>query len=197
MKKGVLAGVLIAALFAGCQEQKTKKQIEKLLSEAIVVPPGIKQVLLGRDTVLVKDGSAAARLVIYTDSLSCSTCRLSFMFEYNDILTLHEESGGKFEPIFIFSPKAGQSDQIRNTLLLNRFDYPILLDEKGLFPAANPHIPTDKEFHTFLLDHNGNIVLTGNPISNPALWELYKEQIRTMIDNRKDRREKQENRPLI
>ena len=182
MKRGLLACVLIAALIAGCQEQKTKKQIERLLSEAIVVPPGIKQVLLGRDTLLADDGRAAARLVIYTDSLSCSTCRLSFMFEYNDILTLHEESGGEFEPIFIFSPQAGQADQIRNTLLLNRFDYPILLDDKGLFSAANPHIPAENEFHTFLLDRDGNVVLTGNPIGNEPLWELYKEQIRTLIN---------------
>ena len=172
MKRGLLLCVLIVALFTSCQERKTKKQVDKLLSETVVVPSEISQVLFGRDTLLMNVVGSPARLVIYTDSLSCSSCRLKYMYEYNDILSLHEESDGELMPIFVFSPREGQAAEIRNTLLLYRFDYPILLDDKGLFPAANPHIPSDNRFHTFLLDRNGKVVLVGDPLHNPQLWEL-------------------------
>jgi hypothetical protein len=184
MKRGLLVCLLLAvALFGSCQERKTKKEVEKLLSSEIVISEEIRQVLFGRDTVMVDTGGSPARLVIYTDSLSCSSCRLKYMYEYNDILGLHEEVGNDFMPIFVFSPRVGQSSEIRNTLLLYRFDYPILLDDGGLFPVANPHIPADNRFHTFLIDKNGKVVLVGDPVNNPALWELYKSTITTLIEN--------------
>lgn len=61
--------------------------------------------------------------------------------------------------------------------------YPALIDENGLFPAANPHIPADSRFHTFLLDKNGKVILIGDPVNNPPLWELYKSTITTLIEN--------------
>ena len=183
MKRVLLLCGLVVALFASCQERKTKKDLEGLLSKEIVVPAGITQVLFGRDTMLIDVAKSPARLLIYTDSLSCSSCRLKHMYEYNDILNLYDELGGGFMPIFVFSPRNGQSTEIRNTLLLYRFDYPVLLDEKGAFPAANSQIPADGRFHTFLLDKNGKVVLVGDPVNNPALWELYKTTITELIKN--------------
>jgi uncharacterized protein YcfL len=179
----VIIITILSVLLVSCQDRKTKKEIQQLSSEAVAVPSGITQVLFGRDTTLLDVDGSPARLVIYTDSLSCSSCRLKYMFEYNDILGLHEELGGEFMPIFVFSPREGQSAEIRNTLLLYRFDYPILLDDRGMFPAANPHIPADNRFHTFLLDKNGKVVLVGNPVNNPGLWELYKTTITQLIEN--------------
>jgi hypothetical protein len=183
MKRWILLSVLLLMMIS-CKEQKFKKQLDRLTSTEIVILPEIGQVLFGRDTVLIDIGrSPTARLVIYTDSLSCSSCRLKYMYEYNDILGLHEELGEKFVPMFVFSPRMGQAPEIRSTLQLYRFDYPILLDEHGLFPRANPQIPTDARLHTFLLDRDGKVVLVGDPVRNPELWELYKKTITELIEN--------------
>ena len=40
----------------------------------------------------------------------------------------------------------------------------------------------DTRLHSFLLDKDNRVVLTGNPIGNEPLWELYKEQIRELIN---------------
>jgi hypothetical protein len=105
------------------------------------------------------------------------------MSQYHEIINYRVKTGEEFQPLFVFSPRAGQSTKIRNMLLLYRFDYPILLDDRGLFPAANPHIPADQMFHTFLIDKNGKVVLVGDPVNNPQLWELYKTTIATLIEN--------------
>jgi hypothetical protein len=76
-----------------------------------------------------------------------------------------------------------QLEEVIKTLRIAQFDYPLFLDERQAFPAANPHIPADNRFHTFLLDKNGKVVLVGDPVNNPPLWEFYKTTITTLIDN--------------
>jgi hypothetical protein len=104
------------------------------------------------------------------------------MFEYAEIIDFRKETEG-FLPLFVFSPPCAKIDEVIRTLDVWEFDYPLLLDGSGAFSAANPHIPTDNRFHTFLIDKNGKVVLVGDPVNNPALWELYKTTITTLIEN--------------
>ena len=39
------------------------------------------------------------------------------------------------------------------------------------------NIPQDVIYNVFLLNEDKNVVLLGNPIDNPAMWELYKKQL--------------------
>jgi hypothetical protein len=81
------------------------------------------------------------------------------------------------------SPPQAKLDEVLRTLEMVQFDYPVFIDEHGAFPAANPHIPADSRFHTFLLDKNGKVVVVGDPVNNPDLWELYKKTIAELIAN--------------
>ena len=142
-----------------------------------------RQIFLGRDTVAFDFSHCMAKLVIYTDSMSCSSCQIDRMYEYEEMIDFRSETGEKYLPVFIFSPRKGQGDNIRYTLSITRFRYPVLLDEAGGFPRLNPHIPSDNRCHAFLLDKNGKVILVGNPSRNPALWELYKKTIHDLIRN--------------
>jgi hypothetical protein len=124
-----------------------------------------------------------ARFIVYVDSLECSSCRVGRMDEYNEIIDYQDSVGVQYMPIFIFSPPERIVEDLLYQIRISYFDYPILLDENGLFPAANPHIPADSRFHTFLIDKNGRVVLVGDPVNNPQLWELYKTTITTLIEN--------------
>jgi hypothetical protein len=105
------------------------------------------------------------------------------MYEYSEVLSFHEEAGEGFLSIFLFSPTRAKIGETLMALDVSQFNYPVFIDESGLFPKANPHIPADNRFHTFLLDKNGKVVLVGDPVNNPALWELYKTTITTLIEN--------------
>lgn len=59
--------------------------------------------------------------------------------------------------------------------------YPFVYDEEGRFLKYN-ELPLDSRYHAFLLNQNGEVVLVGNPIGNDKLWELYKQQIRKLMD---------------
>jgi len=124
-----------------------------------------------------------ARLVFWVDQKECSSCRIGQMFRYEHIVDYSSEADERFVPVFVFSPAKDKVEEVLIALRYGEFAYPVLLDERGMFAAANPHIPADSRFHTFLLDRDGKVVLVGDPVNNPGLWELYKETITRLVAN--------------
>lgn len=182
-KKLVSFCLCFAIGLLSCKNHSLQKQMEEFARKEVVVPNGIKQILAGRDTVVLDTAANVARLIVWTDSIACSTCSLDKLFEYAEIIDFHEVAKEDIFPIFVFSPPRAKVLELLWALETLPLDYPILIDEDQAFPAANPHIPTDSRFHTFLLDKNGKVVLVGDPVNNPPLWELYKTTITTLIEN--------------
>lgn len=175
MKHFTLFFVLFS-LFS-CNRGNVGKQLENFVGMEVVLPKGMQGNLQGRDTLLsVPD--APMRLVVWFDSLGCSSCRINRMHEWNDVVQFAEGMGDRFDPVFIFSPKAADRHSVRIALRTAFFEYPVYIDEDGMFPKNNPQLPTDERMHTFLLNADNKVVLVGSPVGNEALWELYKEQIR-------------------
>ena len=53
-------------------------------------------------------------------------------------------------------------------------------DNMGIFRITNEFIPSNNFFYTFLLDHNNNVIVAGNPLNNPKIEELLIETIDNM-----------------
>ena len=68
---------------------------------------------------------------------------------------------------------------------LMRLNYPYALyvDIDGSFEKANPGLPDDKRFHSFLLDRDGHPVFIGNPAASEQLWMLFKEVLANLEAN--------------
>jgi len=181
-KAGIIYLFLAVGLFACCGVN-LQRQLEEFTAKEIVAPHGMRQMVEGRDSVVLNPTVGAARLVVWADSLDCSTCRVSKMFQYTEIVNYRKEVGETFTPVFVFSPPRAKVDEVLLTIGVTPFDYPVFIDENGLFVAANPHIPSDNQLHTFLLDKNGKVVLVGDPVNNPQLWEMYKKTITELIAN--------------
>jgi hypothetical protein len=170
-------------MLLSCKNYKLQRELEKFTLKETVVPDRMRQILGRRDSTVLNPTVGVARMVVWADSIACSSCRLSNIFEYDEIIHFREEVGEEYIPIFLFSPPRTKIGEVIQTLESIRFDYPVFIDEKGLFSAANPHIPADNRFHTFLIDKNGKVELFGDPVNNPQLWELYKKTIALLIDN--------------
>ena len=160
-----------------------QSQLRRFTETNVVIPDGLRQMVMRWDSVALNLSVGEAKLVVYVDSVVCSSCRIDQMFDYEEIINYREEIGGGFIPIFLFAPPRTKIDEVLRTLESTQFNYPILLDEAHVFSQANPHLPADSRLHTFLLDKNGKVVLVGDPVNNPPLWELYKTTITTLIEN--------------
>ncbi len=173
----------LAAVLTGCGRQKTQKQYDELVAKDIVVPSGMRQLVGGRDSIVLNPAAGAAKLVVWVDSTDCSPCRVGQLFQYYKVINYREEKGEEFAPIFIFSPSRDNLGDVMEALKNSEFDFPVFVDENYSFKKANSHIPADNKFHAFLLDKNGKVGLVGDPTRYPDLWELYKTTIATLIEN--------------
>lgn len=183
--KGALLFVLssYSLMLISCGDHNLHRELEVFTEKEVVVPVELRQMVDGRDSLVLNSGDRSARLIVWVDSVACSSCRINQMFQYTEMIDFRKESGDGFVPLFVFSPPRAKIDDVKLTLKHSGLQFPLFIDERGLFAAANPHIPTDSRFHTFLLDKNGKVVLVGDPVNNPPLWELYKTTITQLIEN--------------
>lgn len=126
----------------------------------------------GRDTSY--NNAEAVKLIVYVDSLSCSTCFLNNMMTYygiNDSLVKH---GGHL--IIILHPKRAKVDEIREKVIMDKYPFYCTVDSENEFLTTN-NIPENRLLHAFMLDNKNKIILVGDPSRNSKIKELFIEQL--------------------
>ena len=127
-----------------------------------------------------------ARLVIYLDSFSCTSCVISRLNELENFFNISKSSNGAFLPVFVFTPSEKEKNDnlinIKNSLKQNNIDFPVYIDFENSFLSNNRFIPEEQQYHMFLLDNENKIVLIGNPVSSDSLWDLYMNTIEALIE---------------
>ncbi|MDR2912779.1 MAG: hypothetical protein LBV38_05755 [Alistipes sp.] len=182
MRKLFLIGFCFIFSLIGCGKQKLQQQLAEFMRKEVAIPDGMRQMVEGRDTVVLNPVAGAARLVVWVDSIACSSCSLNQMFRYSEMIEYRNETGEEFVPLFLFSPPRAKIEEVILLLRYSQFDYPVFIDESNAFRRTNPHIPADSRFHTFLLDGNGKVLLIGDPVQNSELWKLYKTTVAGLIN---------------
>lgn len=162
---------IITMFLGGCDRKKStlSQEILRLQSQKVNIP--FDSML--RFNALSSDASENSlknyKIVIYTDSVSCSSCSIKRLFNWEPLIDSLQES---LSFIFIFSPQKEDIERVKQTLLTERLSWPVYIDTCSAFDRRNPHIPDNSLMHTFLLNENDSVVLVGNPQSNPRIKEL-------------------------
>lgn len=124
---------------------------------------------------------SSAKLILYLDSSSCSTCVINKLGQYDYFQKKSKYSNGRFLLMIILSVPNGEFNYIKNYIINNKFEYPIYFDKENKFKAKNNFIPNSTFFHSFLLDKNNKIILVGNPVMSDSIWELYIKTIENLL----------------
>lgn len=106
------------------------------------------------------------KLVVFSDSAECNLCAINKMYEWNDYITLSSKSKGKFSVYFIISCTAQSLPDVKAAFYNSGLHTSIYIDIHNSFYRLNPEFPSERMFHTFLLDENNHIILVGNPLHN-------------------------------
>ena len=169
-------------MLISCQNHSNlQASMEEFVGKELFLPEDLR---LCADSV--DNSEIHNKLIVWFDSTECGSCRMNRLYEWNDDPVVHYAQGlkGKFDVILIFSPKKQDARSLKFTLEGYDVSFPVIIDENGDFLRLNPHLPEDKRLHSFLLDKDNKVVLVGNPLGNEKLWELYKDQIRQLINER-------------
>ena len=165
--------ILLASLmlFSSCGNNKFADEILKMQScpidtsvceESSCYEAGVETGYNVRDS--------AYKLVIYIDSLSCSPCFISHMYEYEEIAKEFDSVGIK--TVFIFEPQQEKEEDVRSSLRHQVYPFLGIVVRNGGFASANPHLPTSSLLHSFLLDERNEVIVVGNPVRNERIKEL-------------------------
>ena len=164
--------LFIVLVFSSCWRVKkddTAKLIKEWNGKEIFFPNNLVFTLYGKDTLQSLPQSDYT-IITYVDSIGCSCCKLKLQNWFLLKDDLRNIASVNVSVLFVLHPK--DKKEIMYTLLENRFEYPICVDDADLFNKKN-RFPTDIMLQTFLLDKNNKVLAIGNPVYNPKVKQLY------------------------
>ncbi len=173
MKIQFLNFVTITLFFCFCSNPKQSDDIAKIVGEwtgkEINFPTGVPCFSNNKDTACIPPESTPYKILIYTDSTGCTSCKLH-LYKWN---TLIKEAEEELKGLSIFSSTFSLKNEKELRFLLKRdaFIYSAYMDSENLISKLNT-LPSDPRFQTFLLDEENKVILIGNPTNNPKVWEL-------------------------
>lgn len=163
---------LIAMFMLTKHKHDIARDLNTLHSQAITLPLDSMEKYVSREYAETKDAQEYCKLIVYTDSVQCSSCALTGLLQSGKLVDAIQSCKTYCRVYFIFAPSAQESVTLKNRVQKSGFSIPVYLDGNHAFIKANPHIPANPIMHAFLTDRDGNVILVGNPFNNQKLLEM-------------------------
>ena len=126
------------------------------------------------DTVDYRIPEAEYKVLVYVDSIRCTSCKLQLPKWKEFIAYVDSVSGGQVPFLLFFQSK--DNKELRYILKRDNFRLPVCVDSQNEFGKLN-RFPSEQMFQTFLLDKDNRVKVIGNPIHNLSVKELYLKEI--------------------
>jgi len=170
----------IVACISSCKKNEQKNDAVKVVKEwtgkEIKFPQGLPCTSMGKDTACVDLYSNNYKILLYVDSLGCTSCRLK-LSEWKKIISESDSIFSKPpEFVFFFQPKSREERELLRTLKSNGFHNSVFIDKENKIDKLNK-LPSVLEYQCFLLDKDNKVIMIGNPSLNSGIWTLYKKAI--------------------
>lgn len=146
------------------------RTVEQWQGRVVQMPEGAVFTVQARDTVAMDVYAPAHKVLVYVDSMGCTSCRLQLHEWKKFIAEVDSATGGRVPFLFFLSPKSVK--EARFITRRDDFTYPICVDMQNRLDSLN-RFPEEDMFHTFLLDGENRVTVIGNPIHNRSVRALY------------------------
>lgn len=172
-----IIGILLLVALS-CKDKK-RSSLEKMVTEwigkEIVFPEGLECLHLGKDMTCLDPNKNAYKILVYTDSVGCTSCKLNlhvWKTYQQEIDSIFQNESVEF--LFYFQPK--RRSELEYLLKREGFEHTVFLDEKGVLNDLND-FPEGMQYQCFLLDEGNRVISIGNPTLNQRIWDLYKQAL--------------------
>lgn len=164
---------LLIIIFFSCSNS-SKEQITTVIkkweNKEILFPKNIIFTKYGKDTINYNYLNSKYKILIYIDSIGCTSCKLQLTKWKDFIIETDSVTKNTLSFNFFFHPK--NNKEIYYLLKREDFQTPICIDSQDSLNKLN-NFPKEMMFQTFLLDKDNKVIAIGNPIHNPKVKELY------------------------
>ena len=127
------------------------------------------------------------KLIQCYTSEDCSTCKVASLDSWLQYRGLYNEFD--FGLYIILRPLADKQKTEEQIEVMKRqldgemLKYSIYIDNNDSYAVRNKTVADNPLFGTLLLDKNNNVVMVGNPVSNPKVNELFMKTIVNMLSH--------------
>jgi len=174
MKKTKLYILIISAfsMFSSCIERgQFQNELKKIMSTPMILPLDSFECI---NTNNSNTKTSPLKLVIYADSIECTSCRIRQMaLWYPQLLKVKAKHRNVLDVLFIFSVNSYQKELIITELEKIQWDFTTYFDNLKLFERSNMHLTKNEKLHTFLVDSSGNVLMVGNPFENKEVNKIF------------------------
>lgn len=173
---------ILLPFFLSCQESKktaVTRLVNKWTGKEIILPPISDCTAMGKATPCPDQFSAPYKVLLYTDSTGCTSCKLNLHVWKAYMEEAETLAPGQVDFLFYFQPK--NLKELEYLLKRDRLDCPVFIDDKGELDRIN-QLPEQMEYQCFLLDRDNQVLAIGNPAQNPKMWEIYKQLFTTVSE---------------
>lgn len=176
----VLVALMGLVLFSCSSKDDIKKKVAQMAEIPILIEEKDMTIWMPDSNIYMgNEQRKSLTFVVYADSTQCSPCFINHLKEWEEMLKLENDQRHPVQFLFIMEPRKGVSKTLCEKLKESGFRHSVLIDENSLFRKANPQIPEDALYHTFLLDEDNKVILVGNPLRSEEIEKLfYKRQNR-------------------
>lgn len=180
LKKGIIAlffiiGILLYSCKTDNYSVEPAKMVKEWIGKEIIFPQKTTCFSMNKDTSCISPSLTPYKILVYTDSVGCISCKLD-LYKWNKIIEeVKNETKDLVNFQFYFHPK--DINEMYFLFRRDAFRYPSHIDIYGRLNKLN-NLPTDSRFQTFLLDKDNKVLLIGNPVKNIQIWDLYKRIIK-------------------
>ena len=166
-----------AILLSSCQnpgQDHITQLVEEWQGKEVLFPENPVFTRQLKDTVDYRIPEAEYKVLVYVDSIGCTSCKLQLPKWKEFIAYVDSVSGGQVPFLFFFQSK--DNKELRYILKRDNFRLPVCVDSQNEFGKLN-RFPSELMFQTFLLDKDNRVKVIGNPIHNLSVKELYLKEI--------------------
>lgn len=177
LKMCYICGIMLVVWLMGCQEGKrstAEKIVKEWTGKEILLPDDVDCWYMGRDTLCPPRQDKPFKMLVYTDSVGCTSCKLNLTLWKHYIYEMDSIAPGQVDFAFYFQPK--NRKELAHLLRRDRLEQIVFLDNEGFLKRRN-RLAEEMEYQCFLLDKQNKVVAIGNPTLNPKLWDMYKTTI--------------------
>jgi len=182
----VILSIGFGLTFLSCREEPNSKIVD-IVSEwqgkEIVFPENIVFTRYGKDTLFYQIPESDYKIVMYTDSIGCTKCKLQLYKWREFIKEVDTLTGGSVPVLFIFHPM--NKKEISYLLRRDGINIPVYIDINDQTNKIN-HFPSQQQFQCFLLDKDNKVVYIGDPVNSIRVKRLYLSHISPRKYNTRD-----------
>jgi len=171
--RNLFIGLILPVLLLSCKSNNnTLRIVKEWQGRQVLIPVTVTFKVMGKDTLCPDILQKPYKILTYIDSTGCIGCQLD-LFQWKrliDSCKVHYPSVS-----FCFVIHSTDYSYLTKAVLESDFNYPIIYDRQNEFDKLN-HFPLNP-LRTFLLNEENEIEIIGSPITNPKIWNLYRQII--------------------